>query len=101
MQLAREQAQLASAKRSLSEAGSTSPSHIAASSSDLAVSTIVTSVVPSTSSTFPGQSSSPIPAGLAVPVTRPPPVAPVIPTSAATSDTEATAMYYFSLVSFV
>uniref|UniRef100_A0A1J3DVY8 Pre-mRNA-processing protein 40A n=1 Tax=Noccaea caerulescens TaxID=107243 RepID=A0A1J3DVY8_NOCCA len=92
LKLAREQAELASAKRSLSEAGSTPVSHIAASSSDVAASATVTSVVPSTSSTFPGHSSSPIPAGLATPATRPPPVAPVTPTSAAASDTEATAM---------
>lgn len=95
VQLAREQAELASAKRSHSEDESTSLSHIAASSSDLAVSTPVTAVVPSTSSTIPGHSTSPIPAGLAVPVTRPPPVASVTPTFAATSDTEATAMYHF------
>jgi pre-mRNA-processing factor 40 len=100
MQLAREQAQLASEKTSLSEAGSTPLSHHAASSSDLAVST-VTSVVPSTSSALTGHSSSPIQAGLAVPVTRPPSVAPVTPTSGAISDTEATTMYYFSLGSFV
>ncbi|KAF8114111.1 hypothetical protein N665_0042s0033, partial [Sinapis alba] len=92
LKLAREQAELASAKRSHSEPGSTSLSHIAASSSDLAVSTPVTAVVPSTSPTIPRHSSSPIPAGLAVPITRPPPVASVTPTSAATSDTEATAM---------
>lgn len=101
MQLAREQAELASAKKTLSEAGSTPVSHIAASSSDVAASATVTSVVSSTSSTFPGHSSSPIPAGLATPVTRPPPVAPVTPTSAAASDTEATAMYYFFLRKFV
>ncbi|XP_023644835.1 pre-mRNA-processing protein 40A isoform X1 [Capsella rubella] len=91
LKLAREQAQLASEKRSLSEAGSTPLSHNAASSSDLAVSN-ATSVVPSTSSTLPGHSSSPIQAGLAVPVTRPPSIAPVTPTSAAATDTEATAM---------
>jgi pre-mRNA-processing factor 40 len=89
LKLAREQAQLASEKTSLSEAGSTPLSHHAASSSDLAVST-VTSVVPSTSSALTGHSSSPIQAGLAVPVTRPPSVAPVTPTSGAISDTEAT-----------
>lgn len=100
MQLAREQAQLASEKGSLSEPGSTPLSQNAASSSDLAVST-VTSVVPSTSSTLPGHSSSPIQPGLAVPVTRLASVAPVTPTSAATSDTEATAMYCFFLGSFV
>ncbi|XP_033137854.1 pre-mRNA-processing protein 40A isoform X3 [Brassica rapa] len=92
LKLAREQAELASAKRSHSEDESTSLSRITASSSDLAVSTPVTAVVPSTSSTIPGHSTSPIPAGLAVPVTRPPPVASVTPTFAATSDTEATAM---------
>ncbi|WZZ63676.1 hypothetical protein YC2023_075046 [Brassica napus] len=92
LKLAREQAELASAKRSHSEDESTSLSHIAASSSDLAVSTPVTAVVPSTSSTIPAHSTSPIPAGLAVPVIRPPPVASVTPVSAATSDTEATAM---------
>lgn len=93
VQLAREQAELASAKRSHSEPGSTSLSHIAASSSDLAVSTPVTA---SMSPTIPAHSSSPIPAGLAVPVTRPPPAASVTPKSAATSDSEATAMYHFS-----
>ncbi|KAL1194306.1 Pre-mRNA-processing protein 40A [Cardamine amara subsp. amara] len=92
LKLAREQAELASAKRPLSENGSTSLSHIAASSSDIAVSASVTSAIPSTSSTFPGHSSSPSPLGLAVPVTRPPSVAPVTPTSGATSDTEATTM---------
>ncbi|KAL0697141.1 hypothetical protein Bca4012_064321 [Brassica carinata] len=99
LKLAREQAELASAKRSHSEPGSTSLSHVTASSSDLAVSTPVTAVVPSTSPTIPGHSSSPIPAGLAVPVTRPPSVASVTPTSAATSDTEATAMKMDSLPS--
>ncbi|XP_024006022.1 pre-mRNA-processing protein 40A isoform X3 [Eutrema salsugineum] len=92
LKLAREQAELASAKTSFSGAGSTPVSHMSASSSDLAVSTTVTSVVPSTSSTFPGHSSSPIPGGLPVPVTRPPPVAPVTPMSAATTDAEATAI---------
>ncbi|KAJ4917361.1 Pre-mRNA-processing protein 40A [Raphanus sativus] len=89
LKLAREQAELASAKRPHSEPGSTSLSHVAASSSDLAVSTPVTA---SMSPTIPAHSSSPIPAGLAVPVTRPPPAASVTPKSAATSDSEATAM---------
>ncbi|CAN8288688.1 unnamed protein product [Cochlearia groenlandica] len=92
LKLAREQAELTSAKRPLSVAESTSLSHVAASSSDLAVSTNVNSVVPTKSSTIREHSSSPIPATLAVPITRPSPAAPVTPTFAATSDTEATAI---------
>ncbi|XP_010530462.1 PREDICTED: pre-mRNA-processing protein 40A-like isoform X2 [Tarenaya hassleriana] len=87
LKLARDLGQRAVAQGSQSEVGTTSEPQVAAFSSDPAISTAVTSVVPSASVTLPAQSASPVPTSMAVTVSHPSSVAPITPTSAATSDT--------------